>query len=275
MIPDRGATQPEKPPPDTKEMPFLDHLEELRRVLIDSLIAIAIGLVLAWAISDRVLDLLITRTMPAGMPVIFLGPAEAFSARIKVALSLSVLITLPFVCWRVWRFVVPGLHLEERALVMPAAVSSALLFYIGGGFGFLVLVPAVMRILLGFGTARMTPTIAVGHLLGFVVQLSLATGLLFQLPLVAVILTMAGVVTPEWLWARWRYAVLIIFVVAAVITPGDGPSQLLLAVPVSLLYFGSVGLSFAVRGRRRRKAAREAVAAGEGPAEGEVPAKGG
>jgi sec-independent protein translocase protein TatC len=237
-------------------MPFLDHLEELRRVLIDCMIAIGVGLALAWAFSDRVLDLLITRTMPGGGPVVFLGPGEAFAARLKVALSMGILITLPVVCWRIWRFVVPGLLREERAFVLPTVVASSLLFYIGGAFGLLVLVPVVMRILLGFGTEHLTPAIAVGHLLGFVLQLSMACGLVFELPLVTTMLTIAGVVTPEGLWGRWRHAVLVIFVFAALVTPGDGPSQLVLAIPICILYFVSIGLSFAVRRRRRRAGAR-------------------
>jgi len=248
-----------KSPADGKEMPFLDHLEELRRVLIDCLIALAVGFGLAWIFSDRVLDLLITRTMPGGAPVVFLGPADAFAARFKVALSMGLLIVLPFIFWRLWRFVVPGLLREERAFVLPAVVFSSLLFYCGGAFGLLVLVPVVMRILLGFGTEHMTPAIAVGHLLGFVLKLSLTCGLVFELPLVTTILTLVGVVSPEGLWAHWRHAVLVIFIVAALVTPGDGPSQLILGVPITILYFASVALSFGVRRRGRRAAARRDI----------------
>jgi sec-independent protein translocase protein TatC len=248
-----------KAPEDGKDMPFLEHLEELRRVLIDSLIAIAVGLGISWVFSARVLDLLITRTMPGGGPVVFLGPADAFSARLKVALSMGLLVVLPFVFWRVWRFVVPGLMREERAYILPAVVFSSLLFYGGGAFGLLVLVPVVMRILLAFGTEHLTPAIAVSQLLGFVLRLSLACGLVFELPLVTTVLTQVGVVSPEGLWGHWRHAVLIIFIVAAVVTPGDGPSQLVLAVPVCILYFASVGLSFGVRRRGRRAAARRDI----------------
>ncbi len=241
------------------EMPFLEHLEELRRVLLDSIIAIVVGMLATWALSGVVLENLIHRTMPAGVPVIFLGPAEAFSARIKVALTTGVLLTLPFVLWRVWRFVVPGLLREERNLVLPLVVASTLLFYGGGAFGLLVLVPVIMRILLAFGTASMIPNIAVGQLLTFILRLVLACGLLFELPLVTTALTMAGIITPEWLQAKWRLAVVVIFVIAAVITPGDGPSLLVLAIPVTALYFLSVGLAFGVRqrGRERRAGGHE------------------
>jgi sec-independent protein translocase protein TatC len=245
-------------------MPFLDHLDELRRVLIDSLIAIGVGMGLSWAFSGQLLDLLITRTVPAGTPVIFLAPGEGFTARVKVALACGILVTLPFVFWRLWRFVVPGLLHEERTLVLPAVIFSTLLFYLGGAFGFFVLVPIVMKILLGFGTPHLAPTLAIGQLLGFLLQLTLACGIVFQLPLVTTLLTRAGLVSPEWLWGRWRYAVLIIFVVAAVVTPGDGPSQLVLGIPVTLLYFASVALSFMAR-RERRAGQGEGVPAPPDP----------
>ena len=236
------------------EMPFLDHLEELRRVLMDSLIAIGVGMLVTWSLSGWVLEYLIASTMPAGVPVIFLGPAEAFSARIKVALTTGVLLVLPFVLWRIWRFIVPGLLKEERDLVLPLVVASCALFYVGGAFGLLVLVPVIMNILLSFGTASMVPNIAVGQLLTFILRLVLACGTIFELPLVTTALALAGLVTGRNLLAWWRHAVVAIFVVAAVVTPGDGPSLLVLAIPMIALYFLSVGLAFLVEGRGRRRA---------------------
>jgi sec-independent protein translocase protein TatC len=208
-------------------------------------------------LSAQALELLVNRTIPEDVPVVFLNPAEAFTARIKVALTCGVLVTLPYVLWRFWQFVVPGLLKEERRLIFPLVVSSSVLFYLGGAFGLLILVPVVVKILLAFGTPSLTPTMAVNQLLGFILRLVLACGLVFQLPLVTTVLTMLGIVSPGGLLARWRYAVLIIFVVAAVITPGDGPSQLVLGIPVTLLYFVSVGLSYAVRRRQRREESGE------------------
>jgi sec-independent protein translocase protein TatC len=152
---------------------------------------------------------------------------------------------------------------------MPGVVASTFLFYGGGAFGLFVLVPTVIRILLSMGTEHLAPQIAVGQLLGFLLQLVLACGIVFQLPLVTTYLTIAGILTPEFLLARWRHAVLVIFVVAAVVTPGDGPSQLVLGIPVTVLYFGSVGLSFLVRGKR--KVAVPAILATPAAAAGNVP----
>jgi sec-independent protein translocase protein TatC len=155
---------------------------------------------------------------------------------------------------------VPGLLKEERGLVLPLVVASTVLFYAGGTFGLLVLVPVIMNILLSFGTASMVPNIAVGQLLTFILRLVLACGTIFELPLVTTALALAGLLTGRDLLSKWRYAVVAIFVVAAVVTPGDGPSLLVLAIPMIILYFLSVGLAFLVqkRGRERERASAEA-----------------
>jgi len=249
------------------EMTFLDHLEELRRVLIDAIVAALLGLGVCWFFSGQLVELLISHTIPPGTPVVFLGPGEAFGVRIQVALGAGVLLALPFMLLRIWQFVVPGLMREERAFVLPIVIGGSCLFYLGGAFGLFVLIPIVTKILLAFGTPSLKPTIAIGQLLGFVVRLVLGCGLLFQLPIVTLFLTWFGVVTPERLWRVWRHAVVIIFVVAAAVTPGDGPSQLVLAIPVTILYFASVGLSFLIRSRRARRTAAD-------PAPEEAPAAG-
>ena len=247
------------------EMTFLDHLEELRRVIIDSIVAALIGLGVSWFFAGRLIELLIHSTIPAGTPVVFLGPGEAFGVRIQVALGTGILLALPFILYRIWLFVVPGLLREERSFVLPIVIGGSGLFYLGGAFGLFVLIPVVTKILLAFSTPSLKPTIAISQLLAFVVRLVLGCGLLFQLPIVALFLTWFGVVTPERLWRVWRYAVVIIFVVAAAVTPGDGPSQLVLAIPVTVLYFASVGLSFLVRTRRPRRSAVSAEPTADQP----------
>ncbi len=248
-------------------MTFLEHLEELRRVIIESLIGLVVAALGGWFLSGPVLDFLIEFSMPEGVPVIFLGPAEAFTNRLKVALALGVAIALPYMAWRTWQFIMPGLLAGERRTLLPLSIASTLFFYLGVSFAFVVLIPIVIKILLTFGTGNLTPTIAVGALLAFVLKLCLACGLVFQMPLVIAVLTHLGVVTPEWLLSRWRYAVLIIFLLAAVMTPADGASQLILAVPVTGLYFFSVGVSRVIARRRREEQAEEEAAGGEDEAD--------
>lgn len=240
-----------------KEMTFLEHLEELRRVVIDAVIALAVAAVGGWFASGWALDRLIAHTVPEGVPVVFLGPAEAFANRLRVALTIAVLVALPYMSWRAWQFVVPGLLASERRILLPLSMASTVLFYLGSGFALGILVPIVVRILLSFGTGSLTPTMAIGALLGFVLRLCLACGVVFQMPLVAAVLTRLGIVTPAWLWQRWRLAVLFIFVASALLTPGDGPSQLVLGVPVTGLYFLSIAVSRAVYRRQYQEEEHE------------------
>ncbi|MGD8393977.1 MAG: twin-arginine translocase subunit TatC [Candidatus Eiseniibacteriota bacterium] len=244
---------------DQKEMSFLEHLEELRGVIILSLVALAVAFAAGWPLSAPVLDLLIEHTVPDGVPVVFLSPAEAFTSRLKVALTVALIVALPFISWRIWRFIVPGLLESERRAFLPLTIASTCLFYAGVAFALVTLVPIVIAILLAFGTGSLTPTIAIGALLGFVLKLCLACGLVFQMPLLIAVLTHLGIVTPEWLVNRWRYAVLIIFLASAVLTPADAASQLVLGLPVTGLYFVSIAVSRVVARRRRERRAREAA----------------
>jgi len=162
--------------------------------------------VAAWFASGWAVDFLIEHTVPADVPVIFLSPAEAFATRLKVAVAVAILVTLPYISWRIWQFIVPGLYARERTLLVSLSAFSTALFYIGAVVSFLLVVPIVVRILLAFGTGNLVPQIAVGALLGFVLRLCLACGLVFQMPLVIAVLTHLGLLTPKWLIARWRWA---------------------------------------------------------------------
>ena len=237
-----------------KEMPFLEHLEELRRVIIYSLIVIAIVSTACWFFSGRAIDLLVT---PIGKAV-FISPAEAFTVRLKLAFVLGALISLPFVFLRVWKFVVPGLLKREKSLFVPLVIFSTVLFYGGVAFSYFMLVPAIMRLLLAFGTPRLEPMISIDNYFSMVIQISVALGVVFQFPLVAGVLTGLGIVTPRFLKVKWRYAVVIIFIVGAAVTPGDVMvSQLVVAVPLCGLYFLSILVSMFVKRRKERETESE------------------
>ena len=142
---------------------------------------------------------------------------------------------------------------RERRVVTPLLLASTLLFYTGVAFSFLVVCPAVIRFLLGFGTDIMQPLIGIGPYFSFVAQLSLAFGLVFELPVLVFFLSLAGIVDPRQLLRGWRFALLLIIVAAAILTPPDVFSQLAMAIPVSLLYILSVLVSIVVTRRRRRQ----------------------
>jgi len=245
---------------EEKEMPFLEHLEELRRVLLRIVGLLLLSTIAAYIFSGRVLDTIVKQTIEHAT---FLKPLEAFNARLKVAFILGLLASLPVVLWQIWGFVVPGLLRRERRIVGPLVLWSAILFYGGVAFSYLVLTPTMLGLLVGFGTELVRPQISVGALLDFVVSMAMACGLLFQLPLVVAVLSLIGVLSPTFLMRRWRHAVVAIFVITAAVTPGDGPSQIILAAPVLVLYFASILVARAIwKGKSAEAAAPAAGAEG-------------
>ncbi len=235
------------------EMSFLQHLDELRKVLTRSLSACAVGAIAGWLLAPRVMEDMIRRTVRR---VIVISPLEAFNERLKLALVLGLAIALPIVFLQIWGFVVPGLFRRERRLILPMALLSMVLFALGVLASYFYLTPLVMRVLSVFLIPNMEQQIRVGELLSFFYNLALACGLVFQLPLVTMALTAFGIVTPAFLLRQWRYAVVLVFFVTAAITPGDVvTAQLIMGVPLIGLYFLSVGLSYFVARRRARAAA--------------------
>ncbi|HEY2954318.1 MAG TPA: twin-arginine translocase subunit TatC [Candidatus Eisenbacteria bacterium] len=233
------------------EMTFLEHLEELRRVLFHAVIACLAGAIFGWWLAPRVLEDLIHRTV--GQAVV-LSPLEAFNERLKLALILGLGVALPVVFHRVWSFVVPGLLKRERSLVLPMVLASMGLFALGAWAAYGYVVPLVIEVLRGFLTPSMKAEIRVGALLGFAYNMALACGIVMQLPLVTMTLTAMGLVTPRALLRQWRYAIVAAFFVTAVITPGDVvTAQIVMGVPMTALYFASVGLSWLVARRKREE----------------------
>jgi sec-independent protein translocase protein TatC len=221
-------------------MPLLEHLDELRKALFRIAVAAIVLVGAAWAFSDRLLDALIIRLLGPGQKALALTPGEAFSARMTVALWAGGLVAVPYLLLEVWRFVAPGLKRDERRFAIPWMLASGLLLYTGIAFALELLLPAMVGMLQSFATPNIESRVSVGSLLGFAVKLAAGCGLLFQMPLVLCLLAWFGVVSPRMLWRAWRHAVFFIALGAAVITPGDGPSMLILTVPLVVLYFVSV-----------------------------------
>lgn len=234
-----------------REMSFLEHLDELRGVLVQSLIAFLVASIVIWFFSARVLDLLIDDIPVDNLN--FFAPSEAFMARLKMSFALGLMVAFPLILAKVWRFVAPGLFASERTRVYPFLVTSSVLFYAGVVFCYVILIPIVLDFLLGFGTEKLSPLISVSEYFTFVARLCFTFGIVFQLPIIVLVLTAIGVVSPRFLLRQWRYAVVVVFVVAAVLTPPDPASQLLMALPVLLLYIGSVLVAFAVVRKKKEE----------------------
>jgi sec-independent protein translocase protein TatC len=237
-------------------MTLLEHLAELRSVILQSLIAVAAASVLAWFVSDRAVDLLIHPAVGSTENLVFLTPTGAFMLRMKTALGIGLFLAMPLVAWRVWTFVVPGLLRKERRMLLPLIVSSIVLFYAGAAFAYWAILPVSITFLLGFGTESLRPMIAGEHYFQFALRLLLAFGAVFQFPLVVAVLTWWEILAPDFLARYWRYGVVVVFVVSAVLTPPDVASQVLMAGPVLVLYFLSMGIAKLIARNREKERAR-------------------
>ena len=220
-------------------MPLLEHLDELRKSLFRAGLVALVLVGAAWVFSDRLLDALIVRLI-GDQKALALTPGEAFSARMNVALWAGGLVAVPYLLLEAWRFVAPGLKREERRFAIPWMVASGALLYAGIAFAVELLLPAMVGMLQSFATPHIESRVSVSSLLGFAIKLAAGCGLLFQMPLVICMLAWFGIVSPRALLRAWRHAIFFIALGSAVITPGDGPSMFILAVPLAALYFISV-----------------------------------
>lgn len=245
------ATPTEKREP-LREMSFLDHLDDLRKVIVQAAVAFLLAMVVCWFFSGQLLEFLI-RPLPVES-LVFTDPSEAFLVRVRVSVIVGLMISFPFILFRVWAFVAPGLFAREKKKILPFVVASSSLFYAGVVFCYLVLIPIVLRFLLSYRTPRLNPLISVDSYFSFVSKLSFAFGIVFQLPIVVLLLSLLGIVTPSWLLSQWRYGVVGIAIAAAVFTPPDVISMIAMGVPLLVLYAASVALAFVVV---RKKAPRE------------------
>jgi sec-independent protein translocase protein TatC len=204
-----------------------------------------------WFLAPRALSDLIARTVKHA---VVLSPFEMFNERIKLTFILGVAIAAPVVFWQAWAFVVPGLLKKERTWIPWLAIGSMVLFALGAWAAYGYVVPLVVHVLEQFLVPGVTTEIRLSALLEFTYNLAIACGLLMQMPMVALLLTAIGIVTPQFLLRQWRGAIVVIFIVTAIITPGDVVSaQVIMGLPMALLYFVSVGLSFLVARKREQK----------------------
>ncbi|MBN1542612.1 twin-arginine translocase subunit TatC [candidate division KSB1 bacterium] len=223
-------------------MPFLDHLEELRGTILRSLLAVFVASLVCYLFSKQIITFL-RLPAPENFKLIYLAPTEGFMIHIKVALFAGLVVALPYVAFEFWRFVVPGLLEKEKKLVLPIVLFTVLCFLAGASFAYTIVVPFGLRFLLGFQTDYLEATIAIGKYLGFIVTLLLVFGLVFELPVLAFFLTKIGILTPGFLRSKRRYSIVVIFILAALLTPPDIFTQLLLAGPLLLLYEISIWVS--------------------------------
>ena len=239
-----------------QRMSFLDHLGELRKRIVWSVVAILVGLLIALSFAERLMKF-VRRPFEAAIPgakLVFLTPTEAFWVYMKVALIAGIVLALPVVLYQVWAFVAPGLHTHEKRFAVPFVFVGSLFFLIGAAFAQLVVIPFAMRFLVSFPGSDLTPMISVGSYVDFVLKFTLAFGAIFELPVAITLASRMGLVTPQFLAKNRKYAVLLTFVVAAILTPTpDIFNQSLMAGPMILLYELGI-ISARIFGRRPKPA---------------------
>lgn len=233
--------------PEHEELPkmsLMAHLEELRQMIVRSLIAVTIGFFGCWFFAEEIFGFLarpIYRHLPEGTRLTFLGVTDPFILYIKVAALASVFLTAPFVLYQLWRFVAPGLYRKERLYSFPFVLAGTFFFLAGGLFAYYVAFPFAVEFLLAMGE-EFDPMITVERYFGFLLTVILGLGLMFQMPVLIFLLAQMGVVTPGFLMRHFRWAVLIIFIAAAILTPTpDVVNLCIFALPTIALYLLGVG----------------------------------
>jgi sec-independent protein translocase protein TatC len=239
---------------DEKKLPLTAHLQELRKRLIFSFIAIGVGFILCYVFADHIFNILAApltnELIPKGGSLIFTSVAEAFFTYMKLALIAGIIVTSPFIVYQIWAFVAPGLYQKEKRYVVPFVLGSTLFFVLGILFGYYVAIPVGFKFLLGYATDIIKPMPSMKEYLSFSLKFLLACGLVFEFPVALVLLSKIGIVDAKMLARQRKYAFLLIFIFAAVVTPSpDLISQVLMAVPLVGLYELSI-LLCRIFGRR-------------------------
>ena len=225
------------------KIPFTDHLEELRTRLIRSSIAVGIGFVVSYGFKEKIFKILIhplISVMPANSKMIFTGLPEAFFTYLKVAFLTGLLVASPVVIFEFWMFVSPGLYKKEKTLLIPIIILSSIFFLGGALFGYFIVFPYGFKFFLGFANENIQALPSMSEYLSFAAKMLLAFGLVFELPLVITFMARLGIVTVDFLKKNRKYAILLFFAVSAILTPPDVVSQIMMALPLMLLYEVSI-----------------------------------
>ena len=247
------------PEPEEKTMGLMDHLNELRWRLVRCFIAAGVGFLLCWTVVEPIFDFItapLLSALPAHGTAMYTTLPEPFFVRMFVAFVTGLFVTSPYIFYQIWAFISPGLYEEEKKGLLPIALLSAIFFIGGGVFCYFIVFPYAFNFFLGFSSEQIQAMPRITDYLDFVIKLLLAFGLIFEMPLFSFFLSRMGVITAQMMRKARRYAVLCIFIVAAILTPPDVVSQLLMAMPMLRLYEISI-LVDAAFGRKKKEKKEE------------------
>jgi sec-independent protein translocase protein TatC len=246
-------------------MSFLDHLVELRKRLISALAALGIGMLAGLAVSKRFINFIVQPMVDAlranhlDDKLYFHSPTGYVGLWVNLGMYLGIVLAMPWVLYQVWLFVAPGLYKHERRATAAFIISATLLFLTGIGVGFFGLLPLVLTKVIGFAAGgSISPWIDVNEYFSLILVVLVGLGVIFELPVVVFILSVFGIVTPKFLLKNFRYAMLVITIIAAIVTPSpDATTMLIFMAPMIVLYFVSVLVSYLVVRRKRSQALGE------------------
>jgi len=228
-------------------MGFFEHLEEFRKRLIVSLIAIFVTFLLCWNWAPQLFEILarpVRRVLPPGQNLSYTTLTEPFLMYFRVSMLAAIILASPVILWQIWLFVSPALYRREKRLVLPFVGIGFLFFISGCAFGYYEAFPLVVGFLIGVGKP-FNAVITINEYLGTASKVILGLGLVFETPILIFFLARIGIVSEKWLLAKFKYAVLVIFIIAAVITPTpDVATQLVFALPMILLYLLGIGIAW-------------------------------
>jgi sec-independent protein translocase protein TatC len=239
-------------------MSFIDHLEELRQRIIRSAIAVVVGFFACFTYAERIFGLM-QRPIETALKnngldakLVYLNPTEPFNLYLKVGFMAGIFAASPYILYQVWGFIAPGLYKREKKYVAPFMFSTVGLFLAGGYFGYRIVYPAALQFLIGYGKA-FQPMITVGEYTSLFLAICVGLGVIFEMPILIFFLALFGIITPGFMWKNFRYAILLIFVIAAIVTPTpDIMNLMIFATPMIVLYVLSIAVAWLVHPKRRK-----------------------
>jgi len=257
------ATAPPSADNDKESMPtmgFLDHLEELRTRIVRSAIAVGVGTAACWGFRERIYDLMqrpivqVLHEKHLPEKLVYLNPVDPFNLYLKIAMLGGLFLTSPFVLYQVWLFISPGLYRREKKYILPFMVSTISLFALGGYFGYSVAYPRALDFFVVKFNGQFQPMITIGEYTQLFLSIVLGMGLIFEMPILVFFLAFMGIMTPSFMVKNFRYAILVIFILAAIVTPTpDVVNMCIFAAPMLALYAVSIGVAWVVHPKQRAK----------------------
>ena len=234
------------------EMAFLDHLEELRWRIIKGLLAIIVGSAVSFGFIDQILEILLKPTTATSYRIALqvLSVQGMFLIKWFIAFISGFVLAMPVVVYQIWKFVTPGLKINEKRYALPVVLFACISFITGVSFGYLVLIPFSLEFFSGMGAGLVENNFSITYYFSFLTWLLLGAGLVFQLPVLSLFLSAIGVLTPPFMRHYRRHAIVTILILSSFITPPDPVSMLMMAVPLVVLYEISIGVSWMVNHRR-------------------------